>query len=104
MLAQADGVGVTVLESLGVDLGLLRQRLGATGRSAARPEGGDRVPHAVLRVEATLTADGAEPSSSRPDPALRVESGVPRPEVVDARLRELPEWFGIDEAIEEQWG
>jgi ATP-dependent Clp protease ATP-binding subunit ClpC len=44
MLAQADGVGVTVLESLGVDLVLLRQRLGATGGPAVRPEGGDRAP------------------------------------------------------------
>jgi GNAT superfamily N-acetyltransferase len=100
MLAQADGVGVTVLESLGVDLVLLRQRLGATGGPAVRPEGADRAPHTVLRVEATLTAAGAE-SSSGPDPAVRIESGVPRPEVVDALLRELPEWFGIDEAIEE---
>jgi GNAT superfamily N-acetyltransferase len=101
LLAQADGVGVTILESLGVDLVLLRQRLGASHGPADRPEGGDRVPHAVLRVEASLTAAGAEPPSSRPDPALRIEREVPRPEVVVALLRELPEWFGIDEAIEE---
>jgi hypothetical protein len=101
MIAQADGAGVTILESLGVDRDLLRQRLGATGGPAVRPAGGGRVPEATLRAEATLAAAGAEPSSSGPDPALRIESGVARPEVVDALLRELPEWFGIDEAIEE---
>jgi GNAT superfamily N-acetyltransferase len=95
MLAQADGVGVTILESLGVDLVLLRQRLGATGGPAVRLEGGDQGP------EATLAAFGADRSSSGPDPALRIESGVARPEVVGSLLRELPEWFGIDEAIEE---
>jgi ribosomal protein S18 acetylase RimI-like enzyme len=100
MLAQTDGVGVAILESLGVDLVLLRQRLSATGGPADRPEGGDRVPDATLRAEATLAAAGSEPPSSRPDPALRIEREGSRPEVVDALLRELPEWFGIDEAIE----
>jgi ribosomal protein S18 acetylase RimI-like enzyme len=101
MLAQADGVGVAILESLGVDRDLLRQRLSTAGGPADRPEGGDRVPDATLRAEAALGAAGAEPSSSRPDPALRIESYVARPEVVSSLLRDLPEWFGIDEAIEE---
>jgi ribosomal protein S18 acetylase RimI-like enzyme len=101
LLAQADGVGVTILESLGVDLVLLRQRLGATGGPAVRREGGDRGPEATLRAEATLAAFGADRSWSGPDPALRIESGVARPEVVGSLLRGLPEWFGIDEAIEE---
>jgi ribosomal protein S18 acetylase RimI-like enzyme len=101
MLAQTDGVGVAILESLGVDLVRLRQRLSTTRGPADRPEGGDRVPDATLRSETTLAAAGSEPSSSRREPALRIESEGSRPEVVDSLLRELPEWFGIDEAIEE---
>jgi hypothetical protein len=102
MLVQADGVGVSILESLGVDLILLRQRLSAaSGPPTAWSAGGGRVPDAALRAEARLAAAGAEPSSSRSDPALRIEREVARPEMVDSLLRELPEWFGIDEAIEE---
>jgi ATP-dependent Clp protease ATP-binding subunit ClpA len=36
MLAQPDGAGVDILESLGVDLVLLRRRLGATGGPGGR--------------------------------------------------------------------
>jgi hypothetical protein len=32
---------------------------------------------------------------------MRIESDAPRPEVVGSLLRDLPEWFGIEEAIRE---
>jgi ribosomal protein S18 acetylase RimI-like enzyme len=32
---------------------------------------------------------------------MRIESDVPRPDVVGSLLEELPEWFGIEEAITE---
>jgi GNAT superfamily N-acetyltransferase len=73
VLAQPDSVGVAILESFGVDLALLDQRLGGTGAPT------DRSARAQVRIE----------------------RGVPDPEVVDALLRGLPDWFGIDEAIDE---
>lgn len=75
VLAQADGVGVAILERCGVELDLLEQRLRGSGVPTDRPEGSDG--------------------------ALRVERDEPRPEVVGALLRDLPEWFGIEEAIDE---
>jgi ATP-dependent Clp protease ATP-binding subunit ClpC len=38
VLAQVEGVGVTILESFGVDLGLLRQRLGGADSHSASDE------------------------------------------------------------------
>jgi ribosomal protein S18 acetylase RimI-like enzyme len=32
-------------------------------------------------------------------PDMRIERDVPRPDVVGSLLRDLPEWFGIEEAI-----
>jgi GNAT superfamily N-acetyltransferase len=99
MLAQAEGVGVIILESLGVDLVLLRRRLSAaSGPPAAWSAGGSRVPDAILRAQATLADADAKRTSS---PGLHIERDVSRPEVVGSLLRDLPEWFGMDEAIEE---
>ncbi|HSK23591.1 MAG TPA: GNAT family N-acetyltransferase [Egicoccus sp.] len=98
ILAQAEGVGVALLEGVGVDLILLRQRLRATAdRSACVDQVATATP-ADARLGASTET---EASLSRRAPPLRIESDVPRPDVVGALLRNLPEWFGIDEAIDE---